>query len=102
MHSASDHAGDASARRWLRSFAVSAAFAISLASAQAAPVNTDTQIRPYQVHVSDEVLGDLRKRVQATRWPDKETVNDQSQGVQLAKIKDLVDYWGSGYDWRRG
>jgi pimeloyl-ACP methyl ester carboxylesterase len=101
MYSVFSHAGGASARRWLRSLAVGTAFAISLASAQAAPVNTDTSIRPYQVHVSDDVLGDLRGRVQATRWPDKETVNDQSQGVQLAKIKDLVDYWGTGYDWRK-
>ncbi len=46
-------------------------------------------------------LVDLRKRVAATRWPDKETVTDQSQGVQLAKLQALVRYWGTEYDWRK-
>ncbi|MBB3176364.1 pimeloyl-ACP methyl ester carboxylesterase [Variovorax sp. Sphag1AA] len=58
-------------------------------------------IRPFKVHVSEETLADLRKRVMATRWPDKETVPDQSQGVPLAKLQDLVRYWGTSYDWRR-
>ncbi len=101
MHSASHPRGAASARRWLRSFAAGAAFSLSLMSAHAAPATTNASIRPYKVQISDEVLSDLRKRVQATRWPDKETVADQSQGVQLARIKDLVDYWGTGYDWRK-
>jgi pimeloyl-ACP methyl ester carboxylesterase len=61
----------------------------------------DAAIRPFHVHVSDAVLADLRKRVLATRWPEKETVNDQSQGVQLAKLKDLAHYWGTDYDWRK-
>jgi len=43
-------------------------------------------------------LKDLRRRIAATRWPDKETVADQSQGAQLAKLQELVRYWGSGYD----
>jgi hypothetical protein len=45
---------------------------------------------------------DLRERVLATRWPDMETVSDQSQGVQLAKIQPLVQYWGTDYDWQGG
>src|SRR5512137_1410353 len=61
----------------------------------------DTTIRPFQVHVPDTALVDLRKRIAETRWPDKETVADQSQGVQLAKLQKLVRYWGSGYDWRK-
>ncbi|MGZ3410230.1 MAG: epoxide hydrolase family protein [Xanthobacteraceae bacterium] len=61
----------------------------------------DTAIRPFQIHVPDAALIDLRKRIAETRWPDKETVTDQSQGAQLAKIKPLVEYWGSGYDWRK-
>ena len=53
------------------------------------------------VRVPQAALDDLRHRVAATRWPDKETVSDQSQGAQLAKLQELVRYWGSGYDWRR-
>ena len=61
----------------------------------------DTSIRPFRVHVSDEALKDLRRRIQATRWPDKETVLDQSQGASLARMQDLMRYWGSNYDWRK-
>ena len=70
----------------------------ALASAEAAD---DTSIRPFQVHVPEEALVDLRHRIADTRWPDMETVNDQSQGIQLAKLKPLVEYWGAGYDWRK-
>ena len=55
-------------------------------------------IRPFTIDVSDEELADLRRRVKATRWPDRET--DPTQGVQLATIQALASYWGSGYDWR--
>ncbi len=55
-------------------------------------------IRPFRIEVSDEELTDLRRRVKATRWPDRET--DPTQGVQLATIQALAGYWGSGYDWR--
>ncbi|XZF15699.1 epoxide hydrolase family protein [Chitinophagaceae bacterium MMS25-I14] len=58
-------------------------------------------IRPFHVNVPEAALTDLRQRVQATRWPDKETVNDRSQGVQLQQIQDLVHYWGTDYDWRK-
>jgi pimeloyl-ACP methyl ester carboxylesterase len=61
----------------------------------------DNAIRPFRVHVPQEALDDLRRRIAATRWPDKETVADQSQGVQLATMKDLVRYWGTEYDWRK-
>jgi Epoxide hydrolase N terminus len=61
----------------------------------------DTSIRPFRVNVSDEALTDLRRRILATRWPDKETVADRSQGAQLAMLQELVQYWGSGYDWRK-
>jgi len=71
----------------------------AVAHAQTAPA--DSSIRPFRVHVSDEALTDLRRRLQATRWPDKETVPDQSQGAQLARLQALVQYWGSGYDWRK-
>src|SRR5437870_5580153 len=71
----------------------------ALLHAQTATV--DSSIRPFRVHVSAEALTDLRRRLQATRWPDKETVADQSQGAQLARLQALVQYWGSGYNWRK-
>ena len=61
----------------------------------------DNAIRPFRIHVPQEALVDLRRRIVATRWPDKETVTDQSQGVQLATMKELVRYWGTEYDWRK-
>jgi pimeloyl-ACP methyl ester carboxylesterase len=61
----------------------------------------DSKIRPFRVNVPEKVLVDLRRRIGATRWPDRETVNDQSQGIQLAKLQELVRYWGNGYNWRK-
>ena len=58
-------------------------------------------IRPFQVHFPDEALADLKRRVAATRWPSRETVNDQSQGVQLATVQKLARYWQAEYDWRK-
>ncbi len=58
-------------------------------------------IRPFRSNVPDEQLADLRRRIAATRWPDRETVNDPSQGAQLAKLQELVRYWGTEYDWRK-
>jgi hypothetical protein len=58
-------------------------------------------IRPFHVDVPEEELADLRRRIAATRWPEKETVADQSQGVQLATIQELARYWGTDYDFRR-
>ena len=68
----------------------------------AAAAQTDGQsIRPFTVRVPRAALDDLRKRIRATRWPDKETVADASQGAQLEKLQELVRYWGSDYDWRK-
>lgn len=61
----------------------------------------DESIRPFKVHVPQRQLDDLRKRIAATRWPDKETVGDQSQGIQTAQVQALVKYWGTQYDWRK-
>ena len=58
-------------------------------------------IRPFRVAVPEADLVDLRRRIAATRWPDRETVADQSQGVQLATLQELVRYWGTDYDWRK-
>jgi pimeloyl-ACP methyl ester carboxylesterase len=60
---------------------------------------TGEDIRPFTFEVSDEDLNDLRNRIKATKWPDREV--DPSQGVQLEAIQALADYWGSDYDWRR-
>ena len=74
---------------------------LALSSTPAAAENNDTAIRPFRVNVPDADLADLKRRLAATRWPDKETVADQSQGVQLAKLQELVRYWGTDYDWRK-
>jgi pimeloyl-ACP methyl ester carboxylesterase len=62
---------------------------------------TADMIRPFTVDVPEEALDDLRGRVKATRWPDKETVADASQGAPLDRIRALAHYWASDYDWRR-
>ena len=71
------------------------------AATVAAAENNGIAIRPFRVTVPEADLADLRRRIQATRWPDKETVADRSQGVQLDQLQELVQYWGSGYDWRK-
>ena len=58
-------------------------------------------IRPFRINIPEDQLVDLRRRIATTRWPDRETVADQSQGAQLAKLQELVRYWGSEYDWRK-
>ena len=58
-------------------------------------------IRPYNINIPEEALTDLRQRIKATRWPDKETVSDQSQGVQLATVQKLARYWSTDYDWHK-
>jgi pimeloyl-ACP methyl ester carboxylesterase len=63
--------------------------------------DSDATIRPFHVHVPDAALEDLRRRIAATRWPDRETVTDRSQGAQLTRLQELVRYWGTGYDWRK-
>lgn len=61
----------------------------------------NTAIRPFHVNVPEAELIDLRKRIGATRWPERETVADHSQGVPLATIQKLARYWASDYDWRK-
>ncbi len=64
-------------------------------------VQPGTDIRTFNVAVPQEQLDDLRRRIEATRWPTKELVDDRSQGVQLATVKELARYWVSDYDWRK-
>ena len=66
-----------------------------------AAATDDKAIRPFHFTASKEALADMRKRIAATRWPDKETVNDTSQGVQLATMQALAKYWATDYDWRK-
>ncbi|MDE8758454.1 MULTISPECIES: epoxide hydrolase family protein [Rhizobium] len=61
----------------------------------------DESIRPFRIHVDQSQLDDLKRRIAETRWPDRETVGDISQGIQLARVQDLVRYWGTDYGWRK-
>ena len=58
-------------------------------------------VRPFRINVPEDALIDLRRRLAATRWPDRETVTDDSQGVQLATMRELARYWATDYDWRK-
>ncbi|OMQ46632.1 epoxide hydrolase [Ensifer sp. 1H6] len=95
-----------SRRALLLNGAVAAALAVSRPASAVAQANTTKpleagEVRPFRVDVSAAELVDLRKRLAATRWPDPETVDDRSQGVQLAKLQALVRYWETDYDWRK-
>jgi Epoxide hydrolase N terminus len=59
-----------------------------------------TEVRPFRIEVPQEEIDELRRRVQATRWPEKETVEDASQGPRLATLQALARYWAEEYDWR--
>jgi pimeloyl-ACP methyl ester carboxylesterase len=80
---------------------IAAAGAASILSTGLAAAAGDDAIRPFRVNISEEQLVDLRRRLNATRWPDRETIADQSQGVPLARLQELVRYWGADYDWRK-
>ena len=67
----------------------------------AAAANRDTAIRPFSANVPDADLAELKRRLVGTRWPDKETVADRSQGPQIDTLRELVGYWAAHYDWRR-
>jgi pimeloyl-ACP methyl ester carboxylesterase len=71
------------------------------AAAKPPAAGEDNLIRSFHVNVPEEQLTDLRKRIVATRWPEKERVTDASQGVQLATMQELARYWVTDYDWRR-
>src|SRR5689334_21272290 len=79
--------------------------AMTQTQTEAAEPKTDgnpESIRPFRAHFSDDALADLKRRIQATRWPQREIVPDASQGVQLATIQKLASYWAKEYDWRKG
>jgi pimeloyl-ACP methyl ester carboxylesterase len=90
-------------RHTRRSILASSAALGAVSLLQGAPVAAaaDNATRPFRVSVPEEQIVDLRRRIAATRWPDRETVNDRSQGTQLARLQELVRYWGTDYDWRK-
>jgi pimeloyl-ACP methyl ester carboxylesterase len=81
--------------------ASAAAGAASLLPTHLATAAENNAIRPFSINVPEEALIDLRRRIAATRWPERETVTDQSQGVQLATMQSLARYWATDYDWRK-
>ncbi|WP_322054009.1 epoxide hydrolase family protein [Paraburkholderia bannensis] len=82
--------------------ATAAAGALALFPKAIYAATENTKIRPFKAHIPDSALIDLKRRLANTRWPGKETVGDESQGVRLARMQQLVQYWGSDYDWRKG
>ena len=80
-----------------------AALGIAVLTAPCMPASAagDAAIRPFQVHVPEAALVDLRRRIADTRWPDRETVTDRSQGNQIGKLQEIARYWGTDYDWRK-
>ncbi len=64
-------------------------------------MSSEDEVRPFRVGFPEAELAELRRRVNATRWPDRETVSDDSQGVRLAMMQDLAAHWGTGYDWHK-
>ena len=83
------------------SWAKSASPAAASGSNPRSAAGKDKAIRPFHFKASDEALADMRRRIAATRWPDKERVADASQGVQLATMQKLARYWATDYDWRK-
>jgi pimeloyl-ACP methyl ester carboxylesterase len=81
--------------------AAGASSAFPTALSQASEASGTDAIRPFHIDVPENALVDLRRRIAMTRWPDRETVDDESQGVQLALIQDVARYWATDYDWRK-
>ena len=93
------HEIDHARRRFLGTAAMSAlAGATGLLPSPLSGATAAEAIRPFRVNIPEEQIADLRRRIGDTRWPERETVNDDSQGVQLAKFQELIRYWGTGYD----
>jgi pimeloyl-ACP methyl ester carboxylesterase len=100
---ATTEAIDQDRRRLLGATAIgiAAAGAASMLPLHSAAAVEKEAVRPFRINVPEEQLVDLRRRVKATRWPDKETVTDPSQGVQMATIQQLARYWATDHDWRK-
>src|SRR5262245_47590386 len=83
------------------SMGVATASASSLLPSQSAAAASSDVIRPFRFEATQEQLADLRRRIAATRWPDKEQVADEAQGVRLATVQQLAHYWQTSHDWRK-
>jgi pimeloyl-ACP methyl ester carboxylesterase len=70
-------------------------------AAKSSAAAADESIRPFHINIPDEAFVDLRRRIAATKWPERETVTDKTQGVQLATMRELARYWQTDYDWRK-
>jgi pimeloyl-ACP methyl ester carboxylesterase len=94
-----DHLSSAARRAFLAASA--AAGTMTLVPSQLAAAGAEPAIRTFRISVPEEAVVDLRERIAATRWPDRETVRDQSQGLPLAAMQDLARHWRTDYDWRK-
>src|SRR5262249_34750378 len=74
---------------------------IRVMSTDTAAMDADPAVRPFHVDIAEEAITDLRRRIAAWRPPEREPVDDPSQGVQIATVQDLANYWATEYDWRR-
>jgi Epoxide hydrolase N terminus len=92
---------DQDRRRLLGAATIGLAAAGGLLPTRLLAASPGDALRPFTVGIPEADLVDLRRRITATRWPERETVDDQSQGIQLGKLKPLVEHWGTGYDWRK-
>src|SRR5262245_7461564 len=81
--------------------ALSIAGAVGIVPARPAAAADAVTIHPFQAHVSDDALAHPRRRIPTTRWPGRETVGDASQGAPLERLRELLRYWGTDYDWRK-
>lgn len=97
---APSHSTDLS-RRAVVAALVGSGFATYTPLGFAAPAASDEAIRPFRIAVPQSALNDLRRRLAATRWPDREIATDTSQGVQEARLRALVEHWQTKYDWRK-
>ena len=87
-------------RELLAATAAAGAFSMLPGTLRAATTGGET-IRPFSVNFPQERIAELRRRIAATQWPERETVTDTSQGVQLAPMQELARYWATDYDWRK-
>jgi len=104
MNSSHDFEAIDQDRRWLLTTAamgIAAAGTASVLPADAAAATDSAAIRPFHVNIPDKDIADLRRRINATKWPEAETVTDASQGVQYATTRKLAHYWATDYDWRK-
>jgi pimeloyl-ACP methyl ester carboxylesterase len=101
--STSEDAVDQGRRRLLgtATVGIAAASASGLLPSQPAAAPQDDGVRPFRFEASEVQLGELRRRIAATRWPDKEQVADETQGVRLATMRNLAQYWQTSHNWRK-